>query len=479
MTDTSKNNPSRRDVMKTTGKVAVASALAGIAIPAVHAAENNTIQLALVGCGGRGTGAAEDALSSKFGPTKLVAMADVFADRLSNSYNYLKKFEQDKKVDVPEDRRFIDFDAYKRAMDCLRPGDVVILTTPPAFRWVHFGYAIQKGLNVFMEKPITVDAPSTRRMLKLGEEAKSKNLKVGVGLMCRHCHARQELYKRIRDGQIGEITLLRAYRQHGPVGFFASGPKPNGMSELLYQVRRFHSFLWASGGCFSDFYIHHIDECCWMKDAWPVSARAAGGRHFRNDSGSTDIDQNFDVYSVEYTFADGAKLWLEGRCMTGCEQEFASYAHGTKGSAIISVVDHWPSHARTFSSQNCVFAGESRRRRRKSENDNKTQQDITWQCGQETANPYRVEWDDLLQAIREDKPYSEVERGAMASLVTAMGRKAAHTGQIVTLKAMLEDQHEFAPEVDRLKMDSPAPLLASADGRYPVPEPGRKKDREF
>ncbi|HTU89991.1 MAG TPA: Gfo/Idh/MocA family oxidoreductase [Gemmataceae bacterium] len=482
MTDTPNRGPSRRDVLKTSGKVAVASTLAGLAIPHVHAAENNTIQLALVGCGGRGTGAAEDALSSKFGPTKLVAMADVFTDRLKGSYDYLKKFEKDKKVEVPDDRKFIGFDAYKHAMDCLRPGDIVILTTPPAFRWVHFTYAIQKGLNVFMEKPITVDGPSTRRMLKLAEEAKAKNLKVGVGLMCRHCHARQELYKRIRDGQIGDLTLLRAYRQHNPVASFASRPKPQGISELLYQIRRFHSFLWASGGCYSDFYIHHIDECCWMKDAWPVTARGAGGRHYHNDSGGTDIDQNFDVYSVEYTFADGAKLWLEGRCMTGCEQEVASYAHGTKGSAIISVVDHWPSHARTFKDQNCLFAGDSRRRGRRPRKDNGLQQqNITWQCAEEQSsdNPYRVEWDDLLQAIREDKPYSEVERGAMASIVTAMGRKAAHTGQIVALKDMLEDQHEFAPEVDRLKMDSPAPLLASADGRYPVPEPGRKKDREF
>jgi len=480
VTDTFHHHPSRRDVMQTTGKVAVASALAGLAIPAVHAAENNTIQLALVGCGGRGTGAAEDALSSKFGPTKLVAMADIFPHRLKSSYDRLKQVK-DKQVDVPDDRKFIDFDAYKRAMDCLRPGDVVILTTPPAFRWVHFTYAIQKELHVFMEKPIAVDGPSTRRMLKLGDEAKSKNLKVGVGLMCRHCHARQELYKRIRDGQIGEITLLRAYRLHGPDAYFASKPKPPGISELLYQVQRFHSFLWASGGCYSDFYIHHIDECCWMKDAWPVEARGSGGRHYHNDSGGTDIDQNFDVYSVEYTFADGTKLWLEGRCMIGCEQEHASYAHGTKGSAIISVNGHWPSYARIFKGQNCVFTGEARRRgKRTPKTSGQHQQDLTWRAEEKDAdNPYRVEWDDLLQAIREDRSYSEVERGAMASIVTAMGRKAAHTGQTVTLKAMLADAHEFAPEVDRLTMDSPAPLLAGPDGKYPVPEPGRKKDREF
>jgi predicted dehydrogenase len=478
VTDTPKGNPSRRDVMKTSGKVAVASALAGLAIPAVHAGENNTIQLAIVGCGGRGTGAVEDALASKFGPTKLVAMADVFTDRLNGCYDTLMKRPKDKnppykpeQIEVGTDRKFLGFDAYKHAMDCLRPGDVVILTTPPAFRWVQFAYAIQKGLNVFMEKPITVDGPSTQRMLRLGQEASAKNLKVGVGLMCRHCHARQELYKRIRDGLIGDITLLRAYRQHGPVASFTSKPRPadkdaSYMSELLYQIRRFHSFLWASGGCYSDFYIHNIDECCWMKDAWPVEARGAGGRHYHNHSGGTDVDQNFDVYEVEYTFADGTKLWLHGRCMANCEQEFASYAHGTKGSAVISVNGHWPSHARAFKSQRCRYS-------------KKSQPDSIWQCGEENANPYRVEWDDLLQAIREDKPYSEVERGAMASVVTSMGRKAAHTGRTITLAGMLEDKHEFAPEVDRLAMDSHAPLQAGLDGKYPVPEPGRKKDREF
>jgi len=452
--------------MKTTGQVAVASALAGLAMPHVHAGENNTIQIALVGCGGRGTGAAEDALSSKNGPTKLVAMADVFPNRLKDSYGHLNRVKQ-KQVEVPDNRKFIDFDAYKQAMDCLRPGDVVILTTPPAFRWAHFTYAIQKGLNVFMEKPITVDGPSTRRMMKLGEEAKKRNLKVGVGLMCRHCPARGEMYKRIQDGMIGDITLLRAYRQHNPVAFFESAPKPNGITELLYQIQRFHSFLWASGGCYSDFYIHNIDECCWMKNAWPVEARGAGGRHYRGNS----IDQNFDVYSVEYTFGDGTKLLLEGRCMNGCDQQFASLAHGTKGSAIISTNSHWPSRCRLLKSQHSSSDPSAQR---------KYQKDIIWKCGKEPGsdNPYRVEWDDLLAAIRQDKPYNEVQRGAEASLVTAMGRMAAHTGQVVTFDEMLNSEHEFAPEVDKLKMDSPAPLQAGSNGKYPVPEPGRKK-REY
>jgi len=189
------------------------------AIPAVHAGENHTIQIALVGCGGRGTGAAANALATKSGPIKLVAMADVFEHRLKSSYETLTSIGGDAgngspdravagydpaQVDVPPDRRFLGFDAYKKAMDCLRPGDVVLLTTPCAFRWVHFGHAIDKGINVFMEKPTTVDGPSTRKMLALAERSARKNLKLGVGLMCRHCDARKALLERLR----GPIFLM-------------------------------------------------------------------------------------------------------------------------------------------------------------------------------------------------------------------------------------------------------------------------------
>jgi predicted dehydrogenase len=443
-------------MLKASGGLAAASAFAGIALPHVHAGESNTIQVALVGCGGRGTGAATNALSTQSGPIKLVAMADVFPERLSSCYKHMNRsFE--KQVDVPETRKFIGFDAYKKAIDCLRPGDVAIFATPPAFRWVHFTYAIEKGINVFMEKPIAVDGPSTRRMLKLEEESKKKNLKVGVGLMCRHCSARGELYQRIKEGQIGDITLLRAYRMTGPVAFFASGPKPDGISELLYQIQRFHSFLWASGGCYSDFFIHNIDECCWMKDGWPVRAQASGGRHFRGKS----IDQNFDTYSVEYTFKDGTKLLLEGRNIDGCHQEFASYAHGTKGSAVISTSGHTPAKSRIFKGHNFV------------------KKDLLWRYAAKEPDPYQVEWEHLVDAIRKDKPYNEVKRGAEASLVTAMGRIAAHTGQVVTWDDMLNCEHELAQDVDKLTFETPAPLRAIAGGKYPVPQPGITTKHEF
>src|SRR5438876_1446279 len=206
MNETPESLSSRREFIKNTGKIAAVSALAGVAIPRVHAAENNTIQVALVGCGGRGGGAAANALSVKACPIKLVAMADVFEHRLKGSYEALSR-EFKNVVEVPEDRKYIGFDGYKKAMDCLKPGDVVILTTPPAFRWVHFTYAIQKGLNVFMEKPVTVDGPSTRKMLALADESEKRNLKVGVGLMCRHCAARHELFDRVKSGQMGDIVL--------------------------------------------------------------------------------------------------------------------------------------------------------------------------------------------------------------------------------------------------------------------------------
>ncbi len=451
------NGATRRDFMKTGATVAGVSALAGVAIPSVHAAESNTIQVALVGCGGRGTGAAGNALATKSGPIKLVAMADAFKDRLDDSYSNLHA-ENEKQVEVPKERQFVGFDAYQKAMDVLKPGDVVILATPPAFRWVHFNYAIQKGLNVFMEKPVTVDGPTSKRMLALNEEAKKKSLKVGVGLMCRHCEAREELYKRVKDGELGDILMLRAYRQTSPVGSAIVPPKPANVNELEYQIRKFHGFLWASGGSFSDFLIHNIDESCWMKDAWPVKATGSGGRHYRGDA----IDQNFDTYSVEYTFDDGAKMFLEGRNEPGCHQEFASYIHGTKGSAIISSNSHTPARCKIYKGQKFSKAN------------------LVWQFPQPEQNPYQLEWDHLINAIRKDKLFNEVQRGVEASLVTSMGRMACHTGQMVTFDDMLNCAHEFSPGLDKLTGASPAPLqISKTTGKYPVPQPGLVTNREY
>ena len=244
---------SRREFLGTAGRVATASALAGVAIPHVWAAGEEQVQLALIGCGGRGTGAAAQALNVTTLPTKIVAMADVFDHKISESYSGLKNhFESiPGKFDVTPERKFLGLDAFKKAMDCLKPGDIAILTTPLAFRAPHFQYAIERGLHVFMEKPVTADGPNSRRMLELAKQADAKNLKCGVGLMVRHCRARQELFKRIKDGEIGDITLMRSYRMHGPVASCFSRRKPPEKNEVLFQIERFHSFLWASGGLFS------------------------------------------------------------------------------------------------------------------------------------------------------------------------------------------------------------------------------------
>jgi len=458
MNETTKHVSSRREFLKHSGQIAAAGTLAGVAVPRVHAAEDNTIQVALIGCGGRGTGAAANALAVDQGPTKLVAMADVFENRLNSSCGSLKgKFAD--QVDVPKERQFVGFDGHQKAMDCLKPGDVAIFASPLAFRWVHFGYAVKKGLHVFMEKPVTADGPTSRRMIQLADESVAKNLKVGVGLMSRHSRALEQLYQRIQDGAIGDIVTMRAYRMTGPVGSAFSNKWPGNPSELLWQIQRFHSFIWASGGCFNDFFIHVIDHCCWMKDAWPVKAQALGGRHYRRDC----VDQNFDSYSVEYIFADGARLILDGRNMPGAHSIYNSYAHGTKGSAILS-------KSGDCGPPSSIYSGQTPDRDK-----------MTWESKTPPGegSPYQNEWNDLVDAIRNDKPFNEAKRGVQASLVSSLGRKAAHTAKEITYEEMLNSEEEYAPGADKWTMDSPAPLKADDDGKYPIPQPGVVTDKEY
>ena len=458
MTSQFKSTPNRRNFMKTAG---AASALSALAVPQVFAqhGSDNTIQLALIGSGSRGSGAVADALQVKKAKTKLVAMADVFSERNSLSHKALTDTfaSTPEKVAVPKEQQFVGFDAYRKAMDVLRPGDIAILAAPLAFRWPHFQYAIERGLHVFMEKPLVADGVSAKKMLELSKQADEKNLKCGVGLMVRHCRGRRELHQRIADGEIGDLINMRAYRMHGPVATCFSEKKPPEREELLWQIERFHSFIWASGGLFNDFYVHQIDEVCWMKNAWPVKAQALGGRHFRGDY----VDQNFDVYAVEYTFDDGAKFFFDGRTMTGCRNDMSSVVHGTKGSAIVSDSGHTPGKVRTFSGQ--------RQHRR----------DVVWAYPQPEQNPYQLEWDDLVEAVVDDLPYNEVPRGVEASLVSNMGRIAAHTGREITFQEALDWPQELAPNLTEFTSTGPAPVMPDESGRYPVPMPGVHPDSEY
>ena len=447
--DSQSSLTTRRDFLKASGGALAGAALtAPLTLPRPgYTAEANTAKIALVGCGGRGTGAAANALSTK-GPTKLVALADVFPQRVENSLKSLNaKFAA--QVDVPPDHRFVGFNAFKQAIDLLGKGDLVLLATPAAFRPIHFEYAVAKGVNVFMEKSFAVDAPGVRAILRAGEVAAQKNLKVASGLMWRHDPPREEVVQRIHDGAIGDLVLLRTYRMHGPVGFH---PREAGETELAHQIRNYSCYTWLNASFFVDWLIHNIDVCCWAKDAWPVSAQGQGARVAR-----TDPDQMLDQYVVEYTFADGAKLFAQGRHITGCWDIFSDFAHGTKGSAVLM--------ENLAAAKSRIYKGQSQ-----------TSEKLVWRCQGETVDPYQREHDLLFDAIRNGKPYNEAKRAAETCLVSIMGRMAAESGKVITYDDALASDLELAPGLEQLtSLDAPAPVAPDAGGKYPVPIPGRAK----
>jgi len=438
---------SRREFLELSGKATAASALAGVTVPYCHAAEDSTIKLALVGCGGRGTGAVGDAFSTSGGPVKLYAMADLFEHRQQGSLKRLTDRFKDK-VDVSADRQFLGFDAYKKAIDCLDPGDVVLLTTHAAFRPMQFEYAAAKGVNVFMEKSFGTDMPAVRRLFNAAEVSRQKNLKVGCGFMWRHSKARQEVISRIHDGAIGDVHTLRIYRVHGPV---YCPRRPADQNELVFQLQHPNSFTWVSSGFFIDWHCHNIDVACWAKGAWPVSAQGMGGRCYEQ------AGNQFDHYTVEYTFADGTKLFTFSRHMNGCWNTYADYAHGSKGSAVIMSSLGAPK-SRIYKGHNMV------------------KEELAWEYGQSDCNPYHEEWQVLLDAIRQDKPHNEAQRAGEAEVAALMGRAATHTGQMVTWDQMMKSDFQFIADIDNITMDTPAPIHEGPDGIYPAPQPGITKE---
>jgi predicted dehydrogenase len=439
------NTSSRREFLQLGGSLVAGSLLAATAIPRVHAAEENTIRLALIGCGGRGSGAVGDACSVAQGPVQLVAMADVIESRMNGSHTALSEMFP-KNVDVPPERRFVGFDAYRKAIDCLGPGDVAMLTGYAGFRPVQLEYAVARGVNVFMEKSFAVDPPAARRVIQAGAEAGKKNLKIAAGLMCRHSVNRQELIKQIRDRVLGDLQLIQAYRMEA-VGPLA--PKPPAEDELLWQFKNFFRFLWVSGGLFAEMDIHQIDEICWLKDALPVQAHGIGGRTATNN----DCSQNLDSFAIEWTFADGTKATDVVRYVAGCHNEFATYVHGTKCAA-------------QFSGN--IHAGTVQRYR-----DQRIAKDnIDWKAPAEKLTPWQAEWAALFDAIRKDRPHNEARRAAESNLVDMMGRAAVHGGQIVTWDDVMNSNFQFYPNIDQMDYSTPPPLQPDAQGRYPVPVPG-------
>jgi len=431
--------------------MAAGAAVFGKISPVAFARDDETIRLALIGCGGRGTGAVGDALSvPNEGPVELFAMADIHGERIEPRLAALKKRFPDK-VNVSADRKFVGFQAYKQAVDILRPGDVALCTTRAYIRPVHVEYAISKGINVFFEKPFASDPGGLHRLLRAGEMADRKNVKVAAGLQCRHSPARKALIDKIRSGEMGEIPLIRANRLGGGGWLADQGEKSNNLMDQL-QFGRIHLF-WIGSGHMVDYLIHQIDECCWIKGQWPVSVVGMGGRV----PNSTDHGQNIDVYSMEYTFADGTKAFCGFRRIAKTRSDFATYIHGTKCAAQFSGRTHAPT-VHMFKDQRIA------------------KDNISWTPTKDQYSPWQYEWNDFIHSIRTDRKHNEVRRAIYSDLTTLMGRAACHTGQMVTWDQIMKSRFQFCDYLDDLSYDAPVPVRADENGQFPLPIPGQWKE---
>jgi predicted dehydrogenase len=443
-------NTTRRQFLGQGGAIAASAAVLG-SVPAVHAAEDNTIRLALIGCGGRGNGAVGNALVTRDqGPIKLHAMADLQETRLEASLKALTKRFEDQ-VDVTQDRKFVGFDAYKKAVDLLRPGDVAMCTTRAYIRPLHVEYAVKKGIHVFMEKPFAPDPAGLARMLRAGEEAERKGVKIAAGLQCRHSPARAALIDKIQSGEMGEISYVRANRLTGRRWMGDMGQKSNDLMEQL-QFGKIH-LLWVGSGHMVDNLIHQIDECCWLMDGWPVSCHGMGGREVRSD----DHGQNIDTYSMEFTFPNGKKAFCGFRRAQKGHREFATFVHCTKKAGQFSGDVH-KATVHMFKDQRIA-------------DDN-----IAWSPTPDAHNPWDYEWIDFIHSIRNDRPHNEAKRAVYADYASLMGRAAAHTNQIVTWDEVTGSQFQFCNYLDDLSYDSPPPVLADEQGYFPAPVAGDWKE---
>jgi predicted dehydrogenase len=420
----------RRSFIQTTASAAAISA-------ATHtfAAPSSELKVALVGCGGRGTGAANQNLNVGKG-TKLVAMADIARDRLDKSLQILKTQHPDQ-VDVSMANQFIGFDAYKEAITL---ADLVIIASPQGFHPYHLAEAVRQGKHVFVEKPLAVDAPGVRVVLAAAEEAKKRNLKIGVGLQRHHQAAYQETVKRLHDGAVGEITSMTCYW----LGNARAGvERLPGETELQYQLRNWYYFTWISGDFIVDQHIHNIDIINWIKRGHPVRAQGMGGRQVRNDPKLHG--QIFDHHFVEYEYADGSKLFSQCRQgQAGTHQKVSEHVVGTKGRADLNV------QSRLFRITG-PNAWESR---------------LT-----KGEDGHQLEHFPLLGAIQNDKPFNELEQAAMSTMTAIMGRMATYSGKLIEWDEAINSKLQLMPEEVFWSMQPP--VEPDADGNYPIAVPGR------
>ena len=434
-----KTTHSRRDFVKQT------TMLAGgiMAMPLVSKAGyfnsvDDTIKVAVIGCGGRGTGAAMQALSTKQN-VKLVAMADAFRDRLDSAFKALTDGDEGNvkdKVAVTEETKFVGFDAYKKVIPL---ADVVIIATPPGFRPIHFEEAINQGKHVFMEKPLATDPAGVKKVLEVAEVAKKKKLNVVVGLQRHYQTSYRELYKRVQDGMIGDITSGQVYWNSDGVWV---RPRKPGQTEMEYQMRNWYYFNWLCGDHITEQHIHNLDVMNWFKGAYPVKAQGMGGRQVRSGK---DFGEIYDHHFVEYHYADGSIMNSQCRHIKGTYSIVDEVIQGTKGVVKCGAAE-------------ITGKGKSLFKFDKSKEN----------------EPYQNEHDELFAAIEKGEyKFADADNGAKSTLTSIMGRMATYSGQIIEFDKTLNSGISIQPAT--YAWDAPPPVLPDANGLYPIATPGVTK----
>jgi predicted dehydrogenase len=438
------NKTSRRDFVKQTSLLA--SSLMALPIVSSHASTFNSsvddsIKIALIGCGGRGTGAATQALLTKQN-VKLVAMADAFRDRLDDCYKYLTSEDNDSgnvkdRVAVPESNKFVGFDAYKKAIAL---ADVVILTTPPGFRPIHFEEAVNQGKQIFMEKPVATDPAGIKRVLDAAVIAKQKKLNVVVGLQRHYQNSYRELYKKYKEGLIGDIVSAQAWWNNEGVWV---NPRKYNQTEMEYQMRNWYYFNWLCGDHITEQHIHNIDVINWFKGSYPVKAQGMGGREVRKGK---DFGEIFDHHYVEFQYADGSILNSQCRHIKGSYSKVDEQLNGTKGT---------------------IYCGNANILDRKGA--------VLYQFDKSKENnPYQTEHDELFAAIAKGEyKFADAENGAKSTMTSILGRMATYSGQVIEWDKAINSNINIMPA--KFDFDAMPPVLPDANGLYPVAVPGVTK----
>ncbi len=427
--------PDRRSFLKTSTAAAAGAALTSTIAKTAHAAGSDEIRFVLVGCGGRGTGAANNIFATK-GNVKLVAVADAFASNAESAIKALSRGANKSKIDVPPENVFVGLDAYKAAIDV--EADLVVIATPPGFKPQQFEYAVNKGRHIFMEKPVASDAPGVRRVLASVAESKKKNLMVGIGLQRRHEPQYMQTVERLHDGAIGDIITMRVYWNGGGIWY---RNRSEGQSEMAFQTNNWYHFNWLSGDQICEQHIHNLDVGCWVKGMYPVECNGMGG-HEQRMNGDASKSQIFDHTFCEYTFPDGTKMFSQGRHLAGGWNNVSEFAHGSKGTSDPS---GW-------------IKGEA-----------------DWKFGGENLNGHQQEQHDLIEALMRGEIYNEGEYGAHSTFTAILGREACYSGNVVKWDDLLKNGRDLAPGIDSFTLDSEVPMSArpNANGLYPVPVPGK------